>query len=85
MTVDPAEPDTFRDGVPEGTDPEAPEADVAEQLAELVPDEDEPVTGVEGARPRTATRRSRRGWCRWTRTTTADQRLRRSVPRENSA
>ncbi|WP_327168748.1 hypothetical protein [Streptomyces subrutilus] len=48
MTVDPAEPDTFRDGVPEGTDPEAPEADVAEQLAELVPDEDEPVTGVEG-------------------------------------
>ena len=46
MTVDPAEPDTFRETSPEALDPEAPEADVAEQLAELRPDEDEPVTGA---------------------------------------
>ncbi|MFI8340323.1 hypothetical protein ACIF8W_09600 [Streptomyces sp. NPDC085639] len=44
MTVDPAEPDTFREHVPETLDPEAPEADVAEQLAELRPDEDDPIT-----------------------------------------
>ncbi|MFD3543869.1 hypothetical protein ACFWUQ_30810 [Streptomyces sp. NPDC058662] len=46
MTVDPAEPDTFRETSPEVLDPEAPEADVAEQLAELRPDEDDPVTGT---------------------------------------
>ncbi|MFG2990097.1 hypothetical protein ACGFZK_12565 [Streptomyces sp. NPDC048257] len=44
MTVDPAEPDTFREQFPETLDPEAPEADVAEQLADLRPDEDDPVT-----------------------------------------
>ncbi|MFD7263418.1 hypothetical protein [Streptomyces sp. NPDC059874] len=47
MTVDPAEPDTFRKQFPEVVDAEAPEADVAEQLAELQPDEDDPVTGRE--------------------------------------
>ncbi|GHI87549.1 hypothetical protein ACWGF3_17675 [Streptomyces xanthophaeus] len=47
MTVDPAEPDTFREGLPEALDPEAPEADVAEQLADLQPDEDDPVSGPE--------------------------------------
>ncbi|MFD3697382.1 hypothetical protein ACFWUZ_14710 [Streptomyces sp. NPDC058646] len=47
MTVDPAEPDTFREGFPETLDPEAPEADVAEQLADLRPDEDDPVTGTD--------------------------------------
>ncbi|MFD3682521.1 hypothetical protein [Streptomyces sp. NPDC058613] len=47
MTVDPAEPDTFRERDPGTPDAEAPEADVAEQLADLVPDEDEPVTGVD--------------------------------------
>ncbi|MFD3719797.1 hypothetical protein [Streptomyces sp. NPDC058674] len=46
MTVDPAEPDTFRDQVPGSIDAEAPEADVAEQLAELVPEDDVPVTGT---------------------------------------
>ncbi|MFD7784665.1 MULTISPECIES: hypothetical protein [Streptomyces] len=44
MTVDPAEPDTFRKQFPESLDPEAPEADVAEQLADLQPDEDDPIT-----------------------------------------
>ncbi|MFD9482225.1 MULTISPECIES: hypothetical protein [Streptomyces] len=44
MTVDPAEPDTFREQFPESLDPEAPEADVAEQLADLRPDEDDPIT-----------------------------------------
>lgn len=47
MTVDPAEPDTFRERDPEIVDPEAPEADVAEQLADLVPGEDDPVTGAD--------------------------------------
>ncbi|MBT2477117.1 hypothetical protein [Streptomyces sp. ISL-94] len=45
MTVDPAEPDTFRERFPEVVDPEAPEADVAEQLAELQPHEDDPEVG----------------------------------------
>ncbi|MFD9411988.1 hypothetical protein ACFWBN_33940 [Streptomyces sp. NPDC059989] len=45
MTVDPAEPDTFREPFPEAVDAEAPEADVAEQLAELQPHEDDPLTG----------------------------------------
>ncbi|MGW7333510.1 hypothetical protein ACWGIU_33905 [Streptomyces sp. NPDC054840] len=44
MTVDPAEPDTFREQFPESLDPEAPEADVAEQLTDLRPDEDDPIT-----------------------------------------
>ncbi|WP_030764653.1 MULTISPECIES: hypothetical protein [unclassified Streptomyces] len=44
MTVDPAEPDTFREQFPESLDPEAPEADVAEQLADLRPGEDDPIT-----------------------------------------
>ncbi|MFI5616417.1 hypothetical protein [Streptomyces sp. NPDC051567] len=47
MTVDPAEPDTFREQLQEPPDVEAPEADVAEQLAELRPHEDDPLTGVE--------------------------------------
>ncbi|MFE2170843.1 hypothetical protein ACFXB3_38155 [Streptomyces sp. NPDC059447] len=45
MTVDPAEPDTFREV--EFPDAEAPEADVAEQLAELQPGEDDPLGGRE--------------------------------------
>uniref|UniRef100_A0AAU2JWN6 Uncharacterized protein n=1 Tax=Streptomyces sp. NBC_00049 TaxID=2903617 RepID=A0AAU2JWN6_9ACTN len=47
MTVDPAEPDTFRKQFPQALDAEAPEADVVEQLAELQPDEDDPVDGLE--------------------------------------
>ncbi|MFB7175698.1 hypothetical protein ACFCYM_33480 [Streptomyces sp. NPDC056254] len=41
MTVDPAEPDTFRERYPESLDPEAPEADVAEQQADLQPGDDD--------------------------------------------
>lgn len=46
MTVDPTDPDTF---VPEGVEaaesssPETPEADSAEQHADLAPQEDDPV------------------------------------------
>ncbi|MFD5623683.1 hypothetical protein [Streptomyces yangpuensis] len=47
MTVDPAEPDTFRERFPESLDPEAPEADVAEQQADLRPGDDDPATGRE--------------------------------------
>ncbi|MFD4243811.1 hypothetical protein ACFWP3_19755 [Streptomyces sp. NPDC058525] len=48
MTVDPAEPDTFREPFPEAADPEAPEADLAEQLTEVEPSqEDDRVTGVD--------------------------------------
>ncbi|MFD3872358.1 hypothetical protein [Streptomyces sp. NPDC058623] len=47
MTADPAEPDTFRESVPDITDPEAPEADAAEQRTELQPQEDDPLSGVE--------------------------------------
>lgn len=47
MTVDPAEPDTFREPFPDALDAEAPEADVAEQLTDLRPDEDDPVSGEE--------------------------------------
>lgn len=47
MTVDPAEPETFREPFPEA-DPEAPEADLAEQLADVEPSEDDDrVTGVD--------------------------------------
>ncbi|MFF8259343.1 hypothetical protein [Streptomyces virginiae] len=45
MTVDPAEPDTFRERFAESLDPEAPEADVAEQQADLRPDDDDPDNG----------------------------------------
>ncbi|MET9882479.1 hypothetical protein ABZZ20_04830 [Streptomyces sp. NPDC006430] len=47
MTVDPAEPDTFQDQLREALDAEASEADAAEQLVELVPDDDDRVTGVD--------------------------------------
>lgn len=48
MTVDPAEPDSFRKPFPEVVDPEAPEADLAEQLTEVQqPEDDDRVTGVD--------------------------------------
>ncbi|MEU3773953.1 hypothetical protein AB0F11_12240 [Streptomyces sp. NPDC032472] len=48
MSVDPAEPDTFRGRIREALDAEAPEADAAEQQAELQPgDDDDRVTGVD--------------------------------------
>ncbi|KIF03490.1 hypothetical protein PL81_23930 [Streptomyces sp. RSD-27] len=47
MTVDPAEPDTFRDRLTDPPDAEAPEADAAEQLADVQPQEDDPLTGAD--------------------------------------
>ncbi|MFF5445147.1 hypothetical protein [Streptomyces sp. NPDC012888] len=47
MTVDPAEPDSFRDQFRDAPDAEAPEADAAEQHTELSPREDEPLAGQE--------------------------------------
>jgi hypothetical protein len=51
MTVDPTDPETFDDETqapdPEDRDVEAPDADAAEQRADLAPDRDEPLTGVE--------------------------------------
>lgn len=41
MTVDPSEPETFTDRDPADIDVEAPEADAAEQLADLTPNQDE--------------------------------------------
>ncbi|MFF0791148.1 hypothetical protein [Streptomyces spiralis] len=51
MAVDPTDPETFEneneeENVPE-IDVEAPEGDIAEQLAELAPEGDEPLTRVE--------------------------------------
>ncbi|MEU8772741.1 hypothetical protein [Streptomyces sp. NPDC048606] len=43
MTVDPAEPDTFREQIRDGLDAEAPEADAAEQRTDLQPRDDDPV------------------------------------------
>ncbi|MBO1337065.1 hypothetical protein [Streptomyces sp. VRA16 Mangrove soil] len=41
MTVDPSDPETFTDDTPEEIDVEAPEADAAEQSADLTPDGDD--------------------------------------------
>ncbi|OXS30756.1 hypothetical protein [Streptomyces sp. XY006] len=49
MAVDPTDPETFEaEDVPETPefDVEAPEVDAAEQQAELAPDRDDPLTGV---------------------------------------
>ncbi|SDC64028.1 hypothetical protein [Streptomyces prasinopilosus] len=51
MVTDPTDPETLeeaddaREGVEYGV--EAPEADTAEQLADLAPDRDEPLTGAD--------------------------------------
>lgn len=48
MPVDPTDPDTFEDTYeeePEETEFEAPEADAAEQHAELLRQRNEPITG----------------------------------------
>ncbi|MFF6871447.1 hypothetical protein ACIGG5_11015 [Streptomyces sp. NPDC085463] len=47
MTVDPTEPDTFAEEEAVELDEETPEADAAEQHAELRPSEDEPLAHVE--------------------------------------
>ncbi|GAB2816217.1 hypothetical protein GCM10027073_54930 [Streptomyces chlorus] len=51
MAIDPTDPETFeeaddaREGLEHGV--EAPEADTAEQLADLSPDRDDPLTGAD--------------------------------------
>lgn len=44
MALDPTDPETFEDDATE-IDVEAPENDAAEQLADVAPDRDEPLTG----------------------------------------
>ncbi|MFI8302095.1 hypothetical protein ACIF80_01360 [Streptomyces sp. NPDC085927] len=54
MTTDPTDPETFeeaadaREGMEYGV--EAPEADAAEQLADLTPDRDDPLTDADADR-----------------------------------
>ncbi|MCX2924391.1 hypothetical protein [Streptomyces sp. NEAU-W12] len=54
MASDPTEPETFEEADEAREDleygVEAPEADTAEQHADLTPDRDEPLTGVDVAR-----------------------------------
>ncbi|MEU2828997.1 hypothetical protein ABZ667_10085 [Streptomyces lavendulae] len=47
MTVDPAEPETFRKEFREALNTEAPEADAAEQDIEIQPQEDDSLTDLE--------------------------------------
>ncbi|MEU3658161.1 hypothetical protein AB0E77_00135 [Streptomyces sp. NPDC032940] len=49
MTVDPTDPETFddEDQEPQELDVEAPDADAAEQHADITPDRDDPLTDVE--------------------------------------
>ncbi|MFE5604312.1 hypothetical protein ACFQ8O_34590 [Streptomyces coelicoflavus] len=49
MTVDPTDPETFDDEAAEAEerDVEAPDADAAEQRADVGQERDEPLTGVE--------------------------------------
>ncbi|MEV0782236.1 hypothetical protein AB0I52_04450 [Streptomyces sp. NPDC050423] len=47
MTVDPSDPETFEDVQPDEPDQETPEADAAEQQAELRPESDEPLTELD--------------------------------------
>ncbi|MDH6220065.1 hypothetical protein [Streptomyces pseudovenezuelae] len=53
MAIDPTDPETFEDERAEEAteiDVEAPEADAAEQHADVVPDRDEPLEDVDPAR-----------------------------------
>ncbi|MEU8625819.1 hypothetical protein [Streptomyces sp. NPDC048669] len=47
MTVDPGDPETFEDVQPDEPDQETPEADAAEQQAELRPESDDPLTELD--------------------------------------
>ncbi|WP_326699690.1 hypothetical protein OG909_21785 [Streptomyces sp. NBC_01754] len=48
MTVDPTDPETFEDTSPDDErDPEAPEADTAEQRTDVRPERDEPLTDID--------------------------------------
>ncbi|GAA2763159.1 hypothetical protein GCM10010103_22000 [Streptomyces paradoxus] len=53
MAVDPTDPETFEaEDAPEAQefDVEAPEVDAAEQQADIAPDRDDPLTGVDPGR-----------------------------------
>ncbi|MFF8866676.1 hypothetical protein ACF08B_32030 [Streptomyces sp. NPDC015139] len=57
MAYDPTEPDAIDDLEPEATqetDVEAPEVDAAEQHADLAPNRDDPLTGVDPDRANVA-------------------------------
>ncbi|WP_432029505.1 hypothetical protein [Streptomyces sp. 1222.5] len=57
MAYDPTEPDAIDDLEPEATqetDVEAPEVDAAEQHADLTPNRDDPLTGVDPDRANVA-------------------------------
>ncbi|MEU9673261.1 MULTISPECIES: hypothetical protein [Streptomyces] len=47
MTVDPSDPDTFEGAEPDEPGAEAPEADAAEQRADVRPEHDERAEGVD--------------------------------------
>ncbi|WLQ40822.1 hypothetical protein P8A22_13030 [Streptomyces laculatispora] len=47
MTVDPSDPETFEEVQPDEPGQETPEADAAEQQAELRPESDEPLTDLD--------------------------------------
>lgn len=47
MTVDPSDPESFEDVQPDDPAHEAPDADAAEQHADLRPEDDEPLTDVD--------------------------------------
>ncbi|MER5640230.1 hypothetical protein ABT095_25205 [Kitasatospora sp. NPDC002227] len=49
MPVDPTDPETFEDDDLTTADMEAPEADAAEQHADLAPHRDEPLTDIDPA------------------------------------
>ncbi|MCM2576174.1 hypothetical protein [Streptomyces meridianus] len=63
MPVDPTDPATFADDVPQevGVDLEAPEADAAEQMTDLLPQEDQPLSDrdLEDANPADAIEQAR--------------------------
>ncbi|WP_320774372.1 hypothetical protein [Streptomyces sp. CRN 30] len=56
MAIDPTDPETFEELEEEGAqeaqdlDVEAPDADAAEQQADLAPSQDDPLTGVDPGR-----------------------------------
>jgi hypothetical protein len=47
MAFDPTDPETFEDDDATEIDVEAPENDAAEQHADVAPDRDDPLTGVD--------------------------------------
>ncbi|MFC9248452.1 hypothetical protein ACFT7S_31845 [Streptomyces sp. NPDC057136] len=47
MTVDPSDPDTFEDVQPDEPDQETPEADAAEQQADVQQRRDDPLTSID--------------------------------------